>query len=409
MHLNKKYISLWIICLCILIVSNGISYNSLISYNVPLIVVISFILIFNKLNLHRLSFLPYVLFFSISVLTFFGYAETLTGSHAESSNIFLFGLSFYTASLAFLIGSNKNLSYGDSFKISNPLLLITGPMALFVKPISMNFLKRVNYYLPFVIIGIFFFRVIAMPLTDFFFLINYTDAASAIVFAIIFEIFVYTNFAGLSLLIYGIFGILGYKIPLNFKQPFSSSNIIDFWKGWHTSLSAVLKALFYKPVRKRYSTFYAVLIVYIASAFWHGVTINFLIWGIFHALMFWVTIKALNNNFKILPIILLFIGVVIGRLIFADNNTERLLEKLTFSYEGTSKLIPLLDLPSTSIMSLILAITLIAIEFFFKKNKFVRKRNYKHLRTPFALFIIVFLGLFFISNMEFGYAVYGQR
>ena len=89
------------------------------------------------------------------------------------------------------------------------------------------------------------FQVVANPLTEFFFLIEKTDAVSSIFFAGIFELFVYMNFCGLSLLIYGIFGLIGYKIPLNFKQPFSSNNIIEFWRGWHTSLSEVLKELFY--------------------------------------------------------------------------------------------------------------------------------------------------------------------
>ena len=119
------------------------------------------------------------------------------------------------------------------------------------------------------------FQIIGIPLTEFFFLIESTDVVSSIIFAAIFEIFVYANFCGLSLLLFGLFGLFGYRIPLNFNQPFSSRNIIEFWRGWHTSLSKVLKVLFYKPLRKKRSLFIALIGVYIASAMWHGVTLNF--------------------------------------------------------------------------------------------------------------------------------------
>ena len=87
-----------------------------------------------------------------------------------------------------------------------------------------------------------------------------------ILFALIFELFLYANFCGLSLMLYGLFGIVGFKVPLNFKQPFSSSNIIEFWRGWHLSLTAVLKTLFYEPLRKNFPPSIALLGVFLASA-----------------------------------------------------------------------------------------------------------------------------------------------
>ena len=140
-------------------------------------------------------------------------------------------------------------------KASNPILLATGPIALFIKNIRYkSFRKRFKYFFPFILVGVFYYQIIAVPLTESFELIEATDLISSLVFATIFELFVYANFCGLSLIIYGLFGLLGFKVPLNFKQPFSSSNIIDFWKGWHTSLSTVLKSLFYAPLRKKFSS-----------------------------------------------------------------------------------------------------------------------------------------------------------
>jgi alginate O-acetyltransferase complex protein AlgI len=72
--------------------------------------------------------LKYILFFSITVTSALGLTKTLTGSHAESGNIILYGFSFYTASIAYLLHS-KRLSVKSIAVVSNPLLLITGPIA----------------------------------------------------------------------------------------------------------------------------------------------------------------------------------------------------------------------------------------------------------------------------------------
>jgi hypothetical protein len=311
--------------------------------------------------------------------------------------------------MAYLI-AQKKFQYQNILPISNPLLLSTGPIVLFFQSISYkSFKRRFEYYVPFIIVGVFMFQVVGSPLTEFFFLIKEIDVVSALAFAAIFELFVYVNFCGLSLLIYGLFGVLGYRIPLNFKQPFSSSNIIDFWKGWHTSLSQVLKVLFYNPVRKRYSLFVALLVVYIASAMWHGVTFNFLLWGSFHALFFWFSVKLLKHRSSILPLILLPFVIVVGRMIFADNDTARLLDKLTFYFDGFGVVDALLSVPAHSLLSLLFGITIIALEFIFQKTKIMRKRNYKFLRTPLSLLVLCGLGVLFVSSVGVDYAVYGQR
>ena len=354
--------------------------------------------------------LPYLLFFSISITSALGLTEALTGSHSSGTNPYLYGLSFYTASIAFYLASQVKLKVNEALKFTNPLLLLTGPIALFVKRAGQKTLRnRMNYYLPFILIGLFFFQIIASPLAQFFSLIEKTDLVSVLLFATIFEIFVYANFCGLSLIIYGMFGMFGYKIPLNFKQPFSSSNVVDFWKGWHASLSTVLKILFYTPLRKKSTQFVALSGVFIASALWHGVTLNFLIWGSFHAIAFWISLVLLRNNIKVLPMVILILGVIIGRLIFADSNTDRLLEKLMFSYDGVGAFSFLLNVPNNSKAALALGIGLILIEFFFRKNRYVRKRNYKHLRSPIVLALLLLIGTFLITLTGGEYAVYGQR
>ena len=412
MSIQKKNIYLWAICATVFTWVNGI-FEIIQFYKLVTPLIISFFIVIltfytsNKFN----KYLSYILFFTVSITSIFGLTEALTGFNSASANPLLFGISFYTASLGYLLYVNSALQIDDALKSSNPLLLFSGPLALFLKShMHMSFKRRIKYYFPFFFIGLFFYQIIGVPLTVSLTLIEKTDLISSILFATIFELFVYANFCGLSLCIYGLFGMLGFKVPLNFKQPFSSNNVIDFWRGWHLSLSKVLKVLFYLPIRKNYSAGIALLFVFLASAMWHGVTPNFIIWGLFHALMFFITIMMLNKKVNYLPTFILFFAIIFGRLIFAESDTSILLEKLSFTYVDLSAFNFILSLPNTSKASLLLIILLVLVEFLFKKNKYVRKRNYKFLRTPIMLLILILLFILLArDDVGTNFAIYGQR
>ena len=375
--------------------------------------IFSLILIFVAKSNEKINFLlSYFLFFTISFTSLIGLTKTLTGTHATSSIPMLYGLSFYTASIAYL-HKKKLLKFRDVWKVSNPIMLFTGPIALFIKDIRYRKIRhRLNFYLPFFTIGLFYFKIIGAPLISFIFLINETDVVSSILFASIFEVFVYANFCGLSLMIYGISGIVGYKIPLNFKQPYSASNIIDFWRAWHTSLSVVLKELFYNPLRKKIGILGTLIVVYLASAMWHGISFNFFLWALFHALLFYITI--LINRYQIIwknffSTLVMFLAIIFGKLLFADSNMNRLIEKLHFKFVDFSVFEIFFFVPKISLIALFIGIFLIGVEFLFRKNHYVSKRNYKHLRMPVSQFIIMLIFLLLAMNFGGEYAIYGQR
>jgi hypothetical protein len=94
---------------------------------------------------HQSKF-KYVVFFFITITSALGLTKTLTGSHAESKNMILYGFSFYTASIAYLIHSQQ-LSAKSIAVVSNPLLLITGPIATSFRPIRhYSFKRRFKYF-----------------------------------------------------------------------------------------------------------------------------------------------------------------------------------------------------------------------------------------------------------------------
>jgi D-alanyl-lipoteichoic acid acyltransferase DltB (MBOAT superfamily) len=377
---------------------------------IPLFFCLLIVLAALALDHTHLSKFKYVVFFSITITSALGLTKTLTGSHAESKNIILYGFSFYTASIAYLIHSQQ-LSVKSIAVVSNPLLLITGPIATYFRPIRhYSFKKRFKYFFPYIVVGLFLHQAIATPLTTTFDLIALTDIFSSCVFAVIFELFVYANFCGLSLLIYGLCGIMGARIPLNFKQPFSSTNIVEYWRGWHTTLSVALKSLFYTPTKGILGTFPAILLVYLASAMWHGITLNFLVWGLFHASVFVLTIVFLRRRASAIPFALMIVGIVAGRAIFSDSDFHRLLEKLTFKYDGLVVLSKLAILTHTTKLALLLGILFIIAEMVFQKSKYFKQRNYKFYRIPIIQLILLIITLSTIyDGSGLAYAVYGQR
>ena len=140
---------------------SNIIYRSLVSFSFCLMIVLVALASDRSNQLFK-----YVLFFSITITSAFGLTKTLTGSHAESGNIILYGFSFYTASIAYLLHS-KRLSVKSIAVVSNPLLLITGPIATCFWSIRhYSFRKRFKYFFPYMVVGLFLHQAIATPLIE---------------------------------------------------------------------------------------------------------------------------------------------------------------------------------------------------------------------------------------------------
>jgi D-alanyl-lipoteichoic acid acyltransferase DltB (MBOAT superfamily) len=97
------------------------------------------------------------------------------------------------------------------------------------------------------------------------------------------------DFSGYTDIAMGAALLLGIRLPENFRQPYLSVNLADFWRRWHMSFSNWLFTYLFDPLPKRrkhplLSYSYAVLITFILGGLWHGISWNFLIWGVLHGL-----------------------------------------------------------------------------------------------------------------------------
>jgi D-alanyl-lipoteichoic acid acyltransferase DltB (MBOAT superfamily) len=99
---------------------------------------------------------------------------------------------------------------------------------------------------------------------------------------------IYFDFSGYSDIAIGIAILLGYRLKENFDNPYRSTNITEFWRKWHISLSSWLKDYIYIPLggnrKGKVNTYLFLLITMTIGGIWHGANWKFIVWGIAHGL-----------------------------------------------------------------------------------------------------------------------------
>lgn len=199
--------------------------------------------------------------------------------------------------------------------------------------------EKINKGIAYVTGGIFFKHIIATHLQK---LVNLDEISSPLLIMIStvsFELQVYFDFCGYSLMAYGIAQAVGLPIMLNFNHPFGSANVPEFWHRWHIGLGRWFYDNVFEPLKPLYSVpawrrICLPMLVFLLSAMWHGLTLNFLIWGLFHGASF-VGFVWLANKITIPPALArihLFATLIIGRFFFMDLQFDRLLQKLSILF-----------------------------------------------------------------------------
>ena len=140
------------------------------------------------------------------------------------------------------------------------------------------------------------------PLVDDIFTNYSTYPSSTLVLgAIFFSFQIYGDFSGYSDIAIGTAKLFGIELMSNFKFPYFSRNIGEFWRRWHISLSSWLQAYVYVPMggsrEGKYKTIVNVFIVFLISGFWHGANWTFIFWGMLHAVIF-MPLLILGRNTK---------------------------------------------------------------------------------------------------------------
>ncbi len=101
--------------------------------------------------------------------------------------------------------------------------------------------------------------------------------------AVCYSLELYMDFWGYSLMAAGVGIMLGFPFVVNFDQPYSSKTVSEFYRRWHASLGSWFKDYIYIPMggsrKGQGRTILNLLVVWLITGFWHGVTLNFILWG----------------------------------------------------------------------------------------------------------------------------------
>lgn len=150
-----------------------------------------------------------------------------------------------------------------------------------------------------------------------------------------FTLQIYFDFSGYSDMAIGLGRIFGFTFPENFRYPYIAKSITEFWRRWHMSLSTWFRDYLYIPLGgsrcSRIRHIFNILVVWMATGFWHGAAWNFVFWGLFYAVLLmaekFFLLPALKKG-RALPHVYVLLAVTLGFVLFDAASLKDALHQL---------------------------------------------------------------------------------
>lgn len=173
---------------------------------------------------------------------------------------------------------------------------------------------------------------------------NYTQESglTLLLGGLLFTFQIYGDFSGYSDIAIGTAKLFGVSLMRNFNFPYFSRDIAEFWRRWHISLTTWFRDYIYIPLGgsrcSRWKVMRNTLIIFLVSGFWHGANWTFILWGAYHACLFFpLMLMGVNRKYtgpvaegRLLPslkeaaqMLATFLLVVVGWIIFRSESVEQ--------------------------------------------------------------------------------------
>ena len=253
----------------------------------------------------NLSFLFYYKYFDFFIdnISYFGFKS----SFQDSEIILPIGISFFTfQGISYLIDLyRKEVDYQKNIihlglyisffpqLIAGPIVKYNHMMSQFDDP-NNRLINRQNLNLGLVIILIGLFKKIILADNLAIFVEDgFSDNQNIEFFAswltsLSFTFQIYFDFSGYTDMALGIALLFNIKLPINFNSPYKATNIQDFWRRWHITLSRFLRDYIYIPLggsrQSSLKTYSNLILTFIIGGLWHGAGWTFLFWGFLHGI-----------------------------------------------------------------------------------------------------------------------------
>ncbi|WP_434284179.1 MBOAT family O-acyltransferase [Clostridium botulinum] len=155
-----------------------------------------------------------------------------------------------------------------------------------------------------------------------------------------FTLQIYFDFSGYSDMAIGLGRMFGFHFKENFKYPYISQSISEFWQRWHISLGSWFKEYVYFPLGGnrvgKYKLTLNLFIVWLLTGLWHGASWNFVLWGLYFGTLIFIEKVFLHKRMigwpKAIRHIYSLLFVVIGWVIFEFTNLTDLFSFLGFMF-----------------------------------------------------------------------------
>ena len=148
-------------------------------------------------------------------------------------------------------------------------------------------------------------------------------------YAAAYTLHIYFDFSGYSDMAIGLGRMFGFHFPENFRHPYVSRSITEFWRRWHISLGTWFRDYVYIPLggnrRGKWCQLRNILVVWFLTGFWHGAAWNFICWGLyFGALLILEKLWLLERlqKQKLLSHVYVLLAVVFGFVLFDAGSLQ---------------------------------------------------------------------------------------
>jgi len=217
------------------------------------------------------------------------------------------------------------------------------------------------------------------------------DGLTLLLATYLFAFQIYCDFSGYSDIAIGASRVLGFDIMQNFRLPYLSRSIREFWSRWHISLSTWFRDYLYIPLGGnkvlKWRWYYNLFIVFVVSGLWHGANWTYILWGAMHGMYlvlalwfrsFWefidrsIGLSSEQRVYRWFNVAITFHLVLFGWLFFRSNNISdafyiiKEIGSMRFEMNSTLKLMDKIG-PGIFVVTLVLSSIFIIVDPFIDK------------------------------------------
>ncbi len=208
-----------------------------------------------------------------------------------------------------------------------------------------------------------------------------------LIISIFYTIQIYCDFSGYSDMAIGIAGMLDVEVKENFRSPYFSESVQEFWRRWHISLSTWFRDYVYIPlggnrkgIVKKYRN---LLLTFLLSGLWHGANWTYILWGGLHGAAQIIEdcikrkgIKFQNNIAKLVRTILVFLFCNVAWIFFRSETVGQAIHFIVHMFDGITNPIAYVSLAHQQLSidvflfcKIVIMIMIVAIFDFFNRDK----------------------------------------